>query len=475
MKRKISKIPKIIEKDIKNNKISLITQNLSRIKKDCIFVCIKGKNFNTNNNIKEAFLNGAKYVLGNIDFNSKNYFKIANSRKILSSMLNMFYNFPDTKTDIIGVVGTNGKTSTTYIFRQLCKALNIKNAVIGTNGIYINDDYFESELTTPDSEELFYYLDKAVKNNCEYVIMEVSAHSIKLDKVFSIKFSRIIFTNFSQDHLDFFKTMEKYQKTKESIFYQYNYDKAIINIDDKVGKKIYTAIDKKVSYGKDGDIKLIDYKLYSDYSNIVIYNNKIEKFCLPLNCEYNIYNYLAVFSCFVSLGYDDLQLMKSTQKISSLKGRFQVINISKTHTIIIDYAHTPLSTKKTMEMVKKYYPNYYTITLFGCPGNREQEKRSIIGRIVSKLSDFVIITSDNPNTENPIKIISQIKKGVKGKHLVIENRSEALKKSIEIFLNKSSSVLVVLGKGIEKYQIINSIKIPYNDEEEIKKILENKL
>ncbi|MBQ7308351.1 MAG: UDP-N-acetylmuramoyl-L-alanyl-D-glutamate--2,6-diaminopimelate ligase [Clostridia bacterium] len=474
MKRKYLKIEKKIINDLKNGKISIITQNLNKIKKDGIFVCIKGKNVDSHLFINEAFKKGAKYVIGSENFNQKNYFQVTNSRKALAYLLNIYYKFPDTKLKIVGIVGTNGKTSTSYIFKDYCELLGLKCGVIGTNGIFINNIYFENALTTPDSEELFYYLDLMVKQNVEFVFIEVSAHAIKLDKAFSLKFEQLVFTNFSQDHLDFFKTMEDYQNTKTSIFFDYSYKKAIINTDDKVGEFLYNNIkNQKLSYGKSGEICLKKFVLNYDFTKLEVFTSLNKNIIISLLCKYNIYNFLAVFSSLMSLNISEDLLIENAIKLKRVKGRFEVINFSKTHTIIIDYAHTPKSTLETLKAVKEYYPKDYLVTLFGCPGNREQQKREYTGRIISKYSDFCIITSDNPNTENVVKILHQIKKGTKCPHRVIEDRKKALKKSVEIFLQKKSAVLLLLGKGIEDYQIVNTIKIPYNEEKELKILLEN--
>ena len=472
MKRKYVKIDKIIVKDIKNHTITSITQKLDCVKNGSIFVCIEGKNIDSHLFVKQAFEKGAKYVIGTKNINLKNYFKVNNSRKVLAYLLNIFYDFPDKHLDIVGIIGTNGKTSTSYLLKNYCELLKLNSAVIGTNGIYINNDYYKSNLTTPDSEELFYYLDLIRQKEIKYVFIEISAHAIKLEKVFSLKFSRLIFTNFSQDHLDFFKTMQEYKQTKMSIFYDYFYEKAIINTDDKVGLELYNTIkNNKISYGKNGDIILKDYFLNQSLTKIEIITNELKQVSIPLPCKYNVYNFLAVFSCFLSYGFDQDLLIQKALYLSKIKGRFDVINFSKTHTIIIDYAHTPKSTIETLKSVKDYYPESFLITMFGCPGNREQEKREFTARMVSRYSDFCILTSDNPNLENVIKILHQIKKGIKCPSKIIENRTLALKKSVEIFKNKSQAVLLLLGKGIEEYNIVNQISIPYNEEIELKKLL----
>ena len=472
MKRKFIKIDKKITNDIKNHNITSITQNLDKVKNGSIFVCIKGKNIDSHLFVDMAFNKGAKYVIGTQNINQKNYFKVTNSRKVLAYLLNIFYDYPDKNLNIVGIVGTNGKTSTSYLLKNYCDLLGLNCAVIGTNGIYINNLFYKSNLTTPDSEELFYYLDLIRQKNIKYVFIEISAHAIKLHKAFSIKFSRLIFTNFSQDHLDFFKTMQEYKKTKMSIFFDYAYEKAIINTDDKVGFELYETIkSNKLSFGENGDIKLTNYVLNNSFTKIEMITNELKNVYIPLLCKYNIYNFLAVFSCLLSYGFDQDLLIQKALHLTKIKGRFDVINFSKTHTIIIDYAHTPKSTLETLKSVKEYFPESYLITMFGCPGNREQEKRELTGRMVSKFSDFCVLTSDNPNLENVIKILHQIKKGVKCPYKIIENRNLALKKSVEIFKKKSNAVLLLLGKGIEEYNLLNQIQIPYIEEDELKKLL----
>ena len=470
MKRKYVKLPKIVKNDVILGKILNITQKIDRVKSGSIYVCPKGLNYNTAPFVKEAIKRGAKYVFGSYNFNFNGYFKVKSPRKTLAYLLNIFYGYPDKKLKIVAVLGTNGKTSTTYIFKDLFKSLGKRCGVIGTNGIYIDEDYFESSLTTPDSEELFFYLDKMKQQNIEYVIMEVSAHSVYFDKVFSINFSRAIFTNFSQDHLDFFKTMDAYKKTKLSFFKNYNIEKCMVNADDNVCMEVcnYSLV---TSYGYGGDIKIVDASYYQDKTLIKILYQKNYEFFIPFITDYNVYNYMAVFALALSYNFNINEVIEKSKNLKKLSGRFEVINFKKTHTIIIDYAHTPKSTSKTLQMVKKYYPYSYVITLFGSPGNREQQKRSITGRIVSRYSDMCIITSDNPDYENPIKIISQIKKGVKCKHLVFEDRQLAVKRAMEIFFKTPDCVLVILGKGIEKYQVINGVKIPYNDKTEVEKYM----
>ena len=377
-----------------------------------------------NKYIDDAINNGFKKIVV-----SKSKFKaVKSTRKYLEKYLKKYYYKQIKDVILIGVTGTNGKTSTSYLIYQALNLAGIKCSYIGTIGFYLENDIKKLNNTTPDICDLYEMIIESINCGCKAVVMEVSSHALKLGRVNTLKFDYAILTNITEDHLDFHKTYKDYYKTKMSIFKKLK----------KKGIKI-------------SDIKIENYDINNDYFK---YNNKI--YNTKIKGEYNIKNLIPSIIILDKMNIDSRKIIP---QLCLPPGRMQIINY-KNNNIIIDYAHTPDAMEKIISTVK--IMNYNKIiTIFGCGGNREKEKRPKMGEIASLLSDYVILTNDNPRDENPKEIIREIKQNMNNNYKIIYDRKKAIQEGIKML--KENDVLLILGKGHEEYQIIDNKKIFFSD------------
>ena len=377
-----------------------------------------------NKYIDDAINNGFKKIIV-----SKSKFKaVKSTRKYLEKYLKKYYYKQIKDIILIGVTGTNGKTSTSYLIYQALNLAGIKCSYIGTIGFYLENDIKKLNNTTPDICDLYEMIIESINCGCKAVVMEVSSHALKLGRVNTLKFDYAILTNITEDHLDFHKTYKDYYKTKMSIF--------------KKLKKNGTKI---------SDIKIENYDINNDYFK---YNNKI--YNTKIKGEYNIKN---IIPSIIILDKMNIDSRKIIPQLCLPPGRMQIIKF-KNNNIIIDYAHTPDAMEKIISTVKIMDHNKI-ITIFGCGGNREKEKRPKMGEIASLLSDYVILTNDNPRDENPKEIIREIKQNMNNNYKIIYDRKKAIQEGIKML--KENDVLLILGKGHEEYQIIDNKKIFFSD------------
>ena len=377
-----------------------------------------------NKYIDDAINNGFKKIIV-----SKSKFKaVKSTRKYLEKYLKKYYYKQIKDVILIGVTGTNGKTSTSYLIYQALNLAGIKCSYIGTIGFYLENDIKKLNNTTPDICDLYEMIIESINCGCKAVVMEVSSHALKLGRVNTLKFDYAILTNITEDHLDFHKTYKDYYKTKMSIFKKLK----------KKGTKI-------------SDIKIENYDINNDYFK---YNNKI--YNTKIKGEYNIKN---IIPSIIILDKMNIDSRKIIPQLCLPPGRMQIIKF-KNNNIIIDYAHTPDAMEKIISTVKKMNYNKI-ITIFGCGGNREKEKRPKMGEIASLLSDYVILTNDNPRDENPKEIIREIKQNMNNNYKIIYDRKKAIQEGIKML--KENDVLLILGKGHEEYQIIDNKKIFFSD------------
>ena len=377
-----------------------------------------------NKYIDDAINNGFKKIVV-----SKSKFKaVKSTRKYLEKYLKKYYYKQIKDVILIGVTGTNGKTSTSYLIYQALNLAGIKCSYIGTIGFYLENDIKKLNNTTPDICDLYEMIIESINCGCKAVVMEVSSHALKLGRVNTLKFDYAILTNITEDHLDFHKTYKDYYKTKMSIFKKLK----------KKGIKI-------------SDIKIENYDINNDYFE---YNNKI--YNTKIKGEYNIKN---IIPSIIILDKMNIDSRKIIPQLCLPPGRMQIIKF-KNNNIIIDYAHTPDAMEKIISTVKIMDHNKI-ITIFGCGGNREKEKRPKMGEIASLLSDYVILTNDNPRDENPKEIIREIKQNMNNNYKIIYDRKKAIQEGIKML--KENDVLLILGKGHEEYQIIDNKKIFFSD------------
>lgn len=416
---------------------------------------IKGDTFisltNKKEYIEEAILNGASKIICEEGLYSVDTLIVEDTRKYLASYLDDLYKDKFKNIKIIGVTGTNGKTTTCYLCYQIFNMLGYKSSYIGTIGFYIDDKISDLENTTPDMLDIYSMINKSIDSGCKYIFMEVSSQGLSYGRLGNLHFDYAVFTNLTCEHLNYHKTMENYALAKQELFKRC--DKSIINYDSDY--KEYFMKEDSITYGFDGgDYHIKEYSLGS-ISKFKL-NNKVYK--TNLIGKYNIYNLVIPIILLDSenINYD----LEIFENLKCPKGRMDVIDY-KDNKIIIDYAHTPDAIENVLKASKEL-DFKRIITVVGAGGNRDASKRPIMGKIAADLSDYVIFTSDNPRFENELSILDNIVQNIDtSNYEIITNREKAIIKGIQM-LNKFD-ILLILGKGHEEYQIIEDKKIPFSD------------
>lgn len=450
-----------------------ITLSSRHSKQGSLFVAQKGENFDGHFFVEEAIINGAVAIVVEKYLPAYNIPQIVvkSTRRAIASLAATFYGEPHKKLKFIGVTGTNGKTSCALFIAEILNSSNLPCAFIGTTGAFFQGKEFSSHLTTPDPLVLHKLLKAFLDLGAKYVCMEVSAHAIKLEKVFNITFEVGILTNITQDHLDYFKTMNAYSKTKLSWLQSEKVKTIIVNADDKYGQKLLGKKLETLSFGLENPADVFAVNIENNPLGFSFTLNLLDNvFCChtKLVGTFNLYNILAVASGCFCLGLPIKTLQKSISLLSPPKGRFNTLHLKDNKTIIVDFAHTPDGLENALKSARKLCTDGKLYALFGCGGDRDKLKRPIMGRIAEQNADFVILTSDNPRFEKPENILSDIEKGFLGhNYLKIADRKLAIFKLIECLA--PNDIAVVCGKGGENYQDINGIKLPYDDFDEIKK------
>lgn len=415
--------------------------------------------------IDEAIKKGASVV-----FVEKNGFEgpcavVENVRRAMAVFSANFYGNPQKKLHFIGITGTNGKTTTAHIIKHILESNGKKTAIIGTLGANIDNETIITDLTTPDSPELFGILAAAVARKAQYIVMEVSAHAIYYEKTFGIYFDIGVFTNVSRDHLDFFGNMERYTKVKKNFFNSGNMKTCVLNIDDRIGRELLYETDTRVfTYGikNPSDIFAVDVSYFGHTRFFVNCRDRTAWVKTPYLGEFNLYNVLAGILTTSVIGIEFEDIISCMETLPVVEGRMNVIDCG--YKVIIDFAHTPDGLRKLLTAVREFTERRL-ITVFGCGGNRDGGKRAIMGKIASELSDLCVITSDNPRLEKPEDIVREIIAGCKktGKNNFLSkiDRREAILFAMR--LCSEGDVLVVAGKGAENYMDVGGKKIPFSD------------
>ena len=457
---------------IENHDVFCITNNSNACIKNSIFVPIVGSRYNGYDFIEEAIKNGAKTIIHDRyvkKINGINYVSSYNNKKALADLL-YYYNYKKiNKIKFIGVVGTNGKTTTSTLIYNFLQYVGKRAMLIGTNGVIMSGISKELYNTTPDICILYELIDYAYKNDIEYIVMEASSIGVLEHRVDKIPFKYLIFTNFSEDHLDYHKSMDNYLNAKALLFDKLKSDSyAIINKDDEAYKRIIKNCDAKII-----DYSINDVSMFEAYSvryideGIRFRVNHVE-YKTNLLGTFNVYNILPLVALSSILGCGHLELSHFLSGFKCVDGRMNLM-IKDNKKVIIDYAHTPDAIKLVINEGKKICNGrLYVIT--GCGGNREREKRPIIGRILSDEEINAIVTTDNPRYEKAEDIINDILSGATKELLVINNREEAINYALNTM--NDNDLLLILGKGCEKVISINGHKIKYSDYEVVRKYKE---
>ncbi|HAT4251621.1 TPA: UDP-N-acetylmuramoyl-L-alanyl-D-glutamate--2,6-diaminopimelate ligase [Clostridium perfringens] len=464
------------------SKVQNIRYDNRKIEQGDAFVCVKGFKVDGHSFICDAIKKGANVLIVQEDVSVQEditIIKVRDTRKALAIMSSNYFGNPKDKLKIIGITGTNGKTTSAFIIKSILEKAGFMTGLIGTIANYIGNKKVDAVRTTPESYELHELFKNMVDAGVEYCVMEVSSHSLDLDRVYGIQFEEGIFTNLTRDHLDFHKTFENYYNAKFKLFERSNH--SIINLDDPYGANIVKDIEERgvktkvstFSIEKESDFKAFEIKSHSNGSEFKVNLEKVEEFYINIPGEYNIYNSLGCIICAHNL---NIPMDKIKEGLSDvvIPGRCELVAKDKNlpYSIIIDYAHTPDGLENVLTTVKAFTKNRM-ISVFGCGGDRDKVKRPQMGKIGCELSDIVIITSDNPRSEEPMDIINDIVKPLNYDNFVIEvNRKEAIRKAMNMALE--GDVIVIAGKGHETYQILKDETIHFDEREVVYDILEGK-
>ncbi len=478
---------------ILKSEIRGISCDSKRVSEDFLYVAIKGERFDGHNFIREAVERGAKAVIiQNSKFKIQNskfpIFIVKDTRESLAELSAKFYGFPSKNLRFIGITGTNGKTTVSYLMESILKRKGLNVGVIGTVNYRIaGKEILPAVNTTPSALELHHLLSEMTKRGIDYVVMEVSSHSLDQKRVYGIDFDYAVYTNLSQDHLDYHKNLKNYFLAKAKLFESLkNTSFAIINSDDRFFPELKGMTKAKIyTYGV---LNRCDIRAENIEWNLegIKFSVKGENLDFTVESKllglHNVYNLLAAITTAIAMRIDTEIIREGAKDLRCIPGRLEKINTGGDFKVFIDYAHTPeavrcvLSTLKTGLLTLKRCQKVRRsriICVFGCGGERDRKKRPKIAKIISENSDYFIITNDNPRNEDPNRIINDILKGVKTENFeVILDRREAIKKAIS--MAKDRDIIAILGKGHERYQIIGGRKIPFDDRRSVKECLRPK-
>ncbi len=438
--------------------------------KNSVFFAIDGYTRNGNDYIQDAVIKGAVAVVTERDINNDygvTIIKVKDVRETIALTAAKFYNNPADKLKIVFITGTNGKTSTAFLIKSILEHAGKKVGIIGTLGARWNDKIIDTGYTTPDPIVLHGILSRMLDDGMEYVIIEASAHAVYLKKLAGIRATVGILTNITQDHLDFFKTMENYAKVKIDFINSNACYYSVINADNIK----YEFKKPSLTYGikNPADVFALDVEEGHESNFVINSADEIYTINTRLKGIFNVYNILAAAACAHILGIKKDDIAEGVWALDSIDGRYNVTDTAKGK-IIIDFAHTPDGLDNLLKAAREFKP-HKLICVFGCGGNRDALKRPVMGRIAEKLSDVLVLTSDNPRYENPQDIISDIKRGMRGDKACFEivDRKAAIKYAIGLMVN--DDVLVIAGKGAENYIETNGVKSEYSDKNAVYEIL----
>jgi len=460
--------------DIKDCEITGITSDSRQVEKGSLFFAMPGLKFDGHDHAAAALKAGACAVVVQRDLKLENQVLVADTREAYGIMCGNFFGNPARKLKLMGVTGTNGKTTITYLMKQILECAGKRVGLIGTIHNEIADMVLPAKYTTPDAQQLHAMLARMVAAGCEYAVMEVSSHALDQHRVAGCHFETAAFTNLTQDHLDYHHDMERYYACKRRLFDVCG--TAVINLDDEYGRRLQGEL----------DCKTITYSCGSDQADYTAHNIKFGStgsrfallagerlarvdFCMP--GMFSVANALAAAVSCMAAGIDLDVVVEGLAKCTGVSGRVEILPTGTPYTVIRDYAHSPDGLKNVLETVREFAPAR-VVTLFGCAGNRDRAKRPIMGEIVARLSDFVILTSDNPRDESPQRIIEDVLPGLKGHgtpYKVDADRYGAIKWALENA--RDDDTLVLAGKGHEDYQVLDFGTVHFDEREIVLEML----
>ena len=451
-----------------------------KIQENDVFVAIRGTVSNGHDFIEKAINLGAVVIvcdtLPEVIITGITYIQVKDTNSALAFMASNYYDNPSSKLRLVGITGTNGKTTIASLLYQLFKKAGYKVGLLSTVKIMVNDVEHKATHTTPDSLTINYFLNEMIEISCDYCFMEVSSHGVHQKRTEGLQFEGGVFTNLSHDHLDYHPTFAEYRDVKKSFFDHLSKSAfALTNVDDKNGAVMLQNTNaRKLTYALKSYANYKAQILENQLSGLLLKINENEVW-VKLIGTFNAYNLLAIYGTAVELGLESLEVLRLLSELESVSGRFQFIVSNDKITAIVDYAHTPDALENVLKTINDIRTkNEQLITVVGCGGDRDKTKRPIMANIATQMSDKVIITSDNPRTENPSTIIAEMEAGVEPqnfkKSLSIEDRKQAIKTACQ--LANANDIILIAGKGHETYQEIQGVRHDFDDMKIVKEFLE---
>ncbi|MBR0535557.1 MAG: UDP-N-acetylmuramoyl-L-alanyl-D-glutamate--2,6-diaminopimelate ligase [Clostridia bacterium] len=454
-------------KDIKvlssyeDREIADVTDKTSQISEGCAFVCVAGARFDGHTFAEKAIENGAAAVIVTRDMGLEKQILVENTREAYAIMCRNLSGNAVSELVVIGITGTNGKTTTAFVVKDILKAMGIESGLIGTVKNMVGEKEFHTELTTPDPYDMHKLFRLMVDDGIKYCVMETSSQAFHQMRLAGIHFKTGVFTNLTQDHLDYHGTIEAYKECKKTLFF--NSDNAVINSDDDAGAYMVNGVNADVkTYGvaNSADFRAKNVQLFADR---VEYELNGERVIFHIPGDFSVYNSLSAIGAVCSLGFNFSDVIKAVSVANTVKGRLELLKTETPFGVIIDYAHTPDGLEKALNAVRGFTKGR-VITLFGCGGDRDKTKRPKMGRMATDLSDIVVVTTDNPRTEDPDEIIDDILLGVVGSKaevVRVTDRTDAIEYALSIA--KEGDTILLAGKGHETYQVIGTERVDYDE------------
>ena len=466
-----------------DKEITSIQHDSRKVEKGTLFVAIPGVHVDGHTFIPQAVKSGAVAVLTTRKDaevpEGIAKLVVPELQPALDAMVPYFHDYPARSMRVIGITGTNGKTTTSYLTRAILRHAGKKVGLIGTIQIMIEDEVLPIHNTTPDVVELQHTLAMMRDKGMDYVVMEVSSHALDQNRVAGIEFDTAVFTNLTQDHLDYHKTLENYMLAKAKLFDHVSEKgckqgkTAVVNIDDAAGATMLAHAEcQHLTYAieKEADLRATDILVHANGAEFVLHHESFGEMKLSLHITgiFNVYNVMSAVGAALAEHIDASVIKEALEAFTAVPGRFELVKAGQDFSIIVDYAHTPDGVENVLKTARKIAKRRI-IAVFGCGGDRDRTKRPIMGRLAAELADVVIATSDNPRTEDPAFILSQVEEGVEEAigtkhHELIVDRRQAIYRAVE--MAEKDDIVVILGKGHENYQILKDKTIHFDDKEE---------
>ena len=454
--------------------VTFITADSRAVKPGCVFVCVKGVHFDGHTAAAKAQADGAVLIVAERDLGLKNQIIVPDTRAALTKLCDNYYGNPTKKLRLIGVTGTNGKTTTTFLIRSILEKLGRRVGLIGTVKNVVGGVETDASLTTPESWDLFRLFAEMVEAGDEFCVMEVSSQALAQQRVYGLRFEAAVFSNLTQDHLDYHGTFEAYAAAKAKLFAQA--DLCVMNLDDAHAMRMLADSDgRPVTYGVTSgnvDYRAVDITYRPTGVSYTLETPAgAENAQVGIPGEFTVYNSMAAAVTLIEMGFDKAQVLYALSRAPGVKGRIEVVPTDTPYTVIIDYAHSPDGLSNIIRSIRKIAKKRI-ITVFGCGGDRDRTKRPLMGAVVGELADVAVVTSDNPRTEDPDAIVRDILPGVRDKQAEVHvevDRTKAI--ALAMRLAEPGDIIILAGKGHETYQIVGTTKNHYDEREIVRDIL----